>query len=124
MIIRLRCTYIERMYTKMINYDTFTPEDFAGIKYAYCPHTMLTEQLGLSRATIINLRNNMLKHKDRYGQYAVITSGHIALTSYLALIDYITYRTLLDDPHLATTAPPFDPEAIARLCCWVPSAEH
>ena len=83
----------------------------------YCSACELTNQLGISRSTVNQLRAEMREHEDRYGPYAVI-SGGISLTSYVALIDYITYRTQLRDKYLCNTVPSFNPTAIAYSIGW------
>lgn len=83
----------------------------------YLTSTAICDQLEISRSTINYIRTEMRKHKDRYGEYAVISGGGIALTSYVALIDYLTYRKKLKDKRLASTVPPFDPSNIMKLIC-------
>ena len=50
--------------------------------------------------------------EGRYSNY-VIAGRHISL---YAVLDYLTYRDMLEDTALRKRVPDFDPIAIARLC--------
>lgn len=52
--------------------------------------------------------------KGRYPRHAVIHDGRITLVNKLALVDFMSNRTMLLDKNLSRKVPAYDPEEIAK----------
>ena len=71
-------------------------------------------ELDLSRPTInayvAGLEQEIIK--GRYPQYAIAGKR----INFYALLDYMTYKDVLEDEKLRKELPDFDPIAVARIC--------
>ena len=82
----------------------------------HCPY-LSKKQLGIElnyKATAINslIKGFSKEVGRRYNRYAIAENRY----NYYAVIDYLKYRTRLEDERTRKNIPPFNPSEVAEMC--------
>lgn len=80
--------------------------------YPYYSNKQLAELFSCSPATVCSRKKGIQRERERYGNYAVISSG----TNVYAYIDYDRYHKELGDRNMRKYVPAFNPREIAEMC--------
>lgn len=74
----------------------------------------LAEQFHVCDRTVRTIVREMEKHKDRYGNFAILSFGNLKRVNVLAFTDYYHNRDILKSPNGKKYVPPYKPQEIAK----------